>query len=331
MEREQIKELLRDVFGRSVYYKDLGEWVSVKCPLAPWTHAKGQDNLPSSGIAVNPDDTSIFNCLSCGFKAPISALLRRYADYSGENLDDLIYEVDQGEFLGPRSIAEYDQILANRMVTRAVPLDESIYMDLYASAHEHPYLKRRGISKATGKKLELLYDPRDPVDGEPRILFPVRGLDGLLYGFSGRATREGARLKVRDYYGFKKAQNVLGAHFMPSAKRTIVVEGLFDYAAVHELGECGCAIMHASMTDDQASIVREAGKPTFILYDKDKAGTSGVRVSGKLLKDYVPTFKCPYPSVRIADRSKLGWHWLKDPGEMVSEDLAYSLENAVMV
>lgn len=274
------------------------------------------------------------NCFTCGTSGtagPLSKMLSLYSDYSGEDLGDLIDEIEEGEFLGPRTLQSYDSLLSGNLHDIAMPIDEGLYMDLYDSAVGHPYLAKRGISKATTRKLELLYDPKDPADSEPRILFPVRGPDGLLYGFSGRATRPTARLKVRDYCGLAKAQCVLGSHLADQASRIVVVEGLVDYAMCHEHGEAGCAMMHANLTEYQAEIVRNIGKPTYIMYDNDKAGNDAYATAYRQLTRHVPLFKTTYPKVRIEDKSQRGWHWLKDPGELLKEELEEMLSKAQLV
>lgn len=290
--------------------------------------------VPEYGAFVLDGGLVTGNCFTCGTSGtagPLSKMLSLYSDYSGEDLGDLIDEIEEGEFLGPRTLQSYDSLLSGNLHDIAMPIDEGLYMDLYDSAVGHPYLAKRGISKATTRKLELLYDPKDPADREPRILFPVRGPDGLLYGFSGRATRPTARLKVRDYCGLAKAQCVLGSHLADQADRIIVVEGLVDYAMCHEHGEAGCAMMHANLTEYQAEIVRNIGKPTYIMYDNDKAGNDAYVTAYKQLTRHVPLFKTTYPKVRIEDKSQRGWHWLKDPGELLKEELDEMLSKAQLV
>lgn len=266
------------------------------------------------------------NCFTCHNPKPFHEMLRDYAGYTGDNLDDLIEELEEEAYLGPRHIPDWETLKGKNQEELLMPLNEGIYMDLYDSAVGHPYVIERGISDETAAKLELLFDPRDPADKEPRILFPVRGYDGLLYGFSGRATRKQALLKVRDYHGLKKSMNVLGAHLVArdNPKRILAVEGLFDYANSHQCGEHGCAVMHSTMTDAQAEIFRMMGKPTYLFFDNpeiDNAGAEAVEIAGKKLYNYVPTMRVRYPKIKIEDDSAQGWHWLKDPGELIPEDV----------
>lgn len=330
MQRDQVYEVMHEVMGRGWAMRDLGAWVSMKCPLAPWTHERGHDNSPSFGISVNEDGVSIANCFSCHYKNTLSNLIREYAKYTGDDFDELADEVEEGEFLGPSKIPSWEE-MKYKEEDILMPIDEGIYMDLYDSAVGHPYLKERGISKATTRKLELLYDPKDPADGQPRILFPVRGPDGLLYGFSGRATSKGAKLKVRDYAGLAKKQMVLGSHLAADASKIILVEGLVDYASVHEMGEVGCAIMHSAPTEEQANILKDLARPTYFVLDNDQAGRSGTYTAARMLVGHMPLFRTQYPRVRIEDDSEQGWHWLKDPGELTREELQAMIDDAHLV
>lgn len=327
MEREHIKEVMTDVFGRNFEMKDLGNWVSMKCILAPWTHEKGGDSTPSAGVSVKADGTSIYNCFTCKNPKPLHAILGDYAEYSGENLDDLIEELEEGEFLGPKNILSYDKAKELKVVEVAMPIQEGLIMDLYPPCDKHWYLRERGIEPATARKLELRFDEHDS-EGEPRILFPVRGPDGLLYGFSGRAIYDDARLKVRDYHGLHKAECVLGSHLVGANDKVLAVEGLFDYANGHQCGYTACAVMHSTMTDFQAEIFRNLGRPTFLMYDDDKAGRDGVQVARQKLLRHLPIFRVKYPDIKIEDDSEQGWHWIKDPGEMLPEDFETMIRNA---
>lgn len=326
MDRESVKEVLRDVFGPNLPMKDVGKWVSICCPLAPFTHDNGHDSHPSAGVTVEENDTSMFNCFTCHTKGPFHHMLARYAEYTGEDLSDLVEELQENEFLGPRSLPSWDSKRERTEVAAQQPLDEGLFMDLYDPAAGHPYLKERGISDATARKLELLFDPRDPVDNEARILFPVRGYDGLLYGFSGRAISGKAFLKVRDYHGFRKAENVLGAHLVAqdNPDKIALVEGLFDYAMMHEHGYYGCAVMHSTLTEAQANIIRDMNKPTYLFFDNpkiDNAGRDAVEKAGRMLQRYVPVMRVRYPDVEVYDDKKRGYHIIKDPGELLREDI----------
>jgi len=330
MDAGSIKEVLREVFGHRLGMEIINGWVSIRCPLARWTHERGQDGSPSAGVSINNTDVSIFNCFTCKNTGPLHSMLQKYSEFSGEDLSDLIGELEEEAYLGPRTMPSWEDVKTRNAVEVLMPINEAIYMDLYDSAAGHPYLADRGIEDITAQRLELLFDPKDPADGEARILFPVRGYDGALYGFSGRAVNPNAKLKVRDYAGLQKAMLILGAHLVArdNPKDIVLVEGLFDYANAHQCGQYGCALMHAHMTEHQVEILREISKPTYLFLDNDKAGREGMEIGRQQLASYMPTMGVRYPQVQIEDDSEQGWHWLKDPGEMTEDEFLFMKENA---
>lgn len=321
MDADGILQVVRDVFGRNWKTEVAGKWVRMACPIARWTHPRGQDTNPSSGISINPSGVSIFNCFTCGKPTPLHGLLRRYSEYTGEDLEGLIEELEDDAYLGPRTLASWDA--RYHQEEEQLALDKDVFLDLYEPAAGHPYLQERGISDETANRLQLMVDPADPADGEERILFPVFGYGGELRGFSGRATNKEARLKVRDYLGLHKGHNLLGAHLFADrqADKVLVVEGLFDYANAWECGYPAVAVMHSTLTEQQAIMLREIGLPTYLFYDNDEAGAKGVEVAGKALARYQPVMRVRYPKIWVENPSEEGGgHWLKDPGELLAEE-----------
>lgn len=330
MDAREITEVLKDVFGRNFKAIESNGWLSIKCPLSKWTHERGADKRESAGISIKPNGVSVFNCFTCHNTMPIQGMLRKWAGYTGEDLGGLIEELEDAVYLGPRTIPTWDETRVQQTEEQA-PLDKAIYLDLYDSAAGHPYLAARGITDETAELLQLMLDPCDPSDGEERILFPVFGTDGELYGLSGRATNGNARLKVRDYFGLKKSANVLGAHLIAQRKPgyVLIVEGLFDYANCWNHGHPAVAVMHSTFTQKQAEIVRDFSLPTYPLYDDDKAGRHGSQECAAKLVQYVPVLMPQYPRVWLTDENEEeGGHWLKDPGEMLEEDFAHAISSA---
>lgn len=327
MQLVPLQQVVADAFGRN-YPTEVGNgWLKLPCPISPWTHERGQDRNPSSGISVHDNGTSIFNCFTCHAKMPLAGLLTRYQGYSGEDLGTLIEEVEEGEYLGPTTAPEWDEGDVEEVDE---PLDETLYLDLYDPAAGHPYLEERGVADLTAESLQLMVDPEDPLDGEERILFPVFGLDRKLYGFSGRATNKGATLKVRDYAGLRKAHHLLGAHMFADGDMpyVIVVEGLVDYARMWNAGYPAVASMHSQLTDRQIALLKEIGLPVYLMFDDDQAGRDGVAKAIPKLRDSVPTHSVTYPDVWIPDDSPEGGHWAKDPGEMPPEFFAEMIREA---
>lgn len=319
MDADSIKQVVRDVFGGGTKTEVINGWVSLACPLAPYTHAKGRDSKASAGISIHPNNVSVFNCYTCGNKMPIHGMLKKWSGFTGEDLESLIEELEEEAYLGPRKLPEWGASKDDGMLEQ-VPLKKSVYLELYDSAANHPYVRKRGVDSDTANLLGLMVDPADPSDGEERILFPVYGIDGELYGLSGRAIHPEARLKVRDYFGLRKAANLLGCHLIDRRvhKYVLVVEGLFDYANAWAQGQPAVAVMHSTLTSKQAEILRDISLPTYLFYDDDDAGKKGVHSAGKQLMNYVPVMKVRYPEIWIDNTEESnGGHYVKDPGELL--------------
>jgi DNA primase len=179
--------------------------------------------------------------------------------------------------------------------------------------------------------LELKVDPQDPADGVERILFPVFGPDKALYGFSGRDTSGEALLKVRDYAGLEKAKCLLGAHLIVQEKPAYicVVEGLFDYASMWQHGFPAVATMTSTLTKMQGDILKDLGLPVYMFFDADDAGAGAMRATAKALVRHVPIMKVRYPKIWIENPDeKGGGHWVKDPGELLAEDIEEMIRDA---
>lgn len=324
MNRQDIRLLVKEVFGPNTLMEDHTGWVSIRCPLAPWRHAGGKDTKPSAGISVKDDGTSIFHCLTCKSKGTTAWMLSEYDKFSGENHAKQIRELSDEMFLG--GIPEWGE--RPRTETLGEPLDKSIYLDLYDSAAGHPYLLKRGISRATAQELGLLYDPSDS-RGDARILFPVYALNGDLHGFSGRAVRKGVDPKVRDYHGLKKAMLLLGSHLIRDDDPYVVlVEGLLDWAMTVQNGQPAVASMHANLTEAQAEILKEIGKPVYVMYDRDEAGDSGRVKAKEALDGFIPLFKVRYPDRCVMDEATGLERLVGDPGELIADEVANMIDDS---
>lgn len=347
MDLLRIHEVLNEVFPNHGA-TDGREWVSLRCVLSTWTHASGRDRRPSAGISIHEDKLSVYSCYTCCPQGiPLHVMLQRYAAYSGEDLDSLIQDVEENEYLGPREAPDWDA-LKDRQYRDGdeddgqQPLDEAIYGDFYEPAAGHPYLLARGISDATANKLGLLVDPADPTDaaagkaGVERILFPVRDASNRLFGFSGRDTTGRSKIKARDYEGLRKAYNLLGLHLVTADPRdyVVLVEGLFDYATGWEYGHPTVSTNGANLTIGQARLLRTLGKTVFLMYDNprvDKAGREAIQIAGEQLKDDVTVMVTHYPRVEIPDASAPGgYRPVKDPGELLKPEFDAMLDGATI-
>lgn len=328
MERDQIKEVLRDVFGPNTELVDHPKWVGLRCPLAPWTHEKGADKLPSSGVSVKPDDISIFNCYACGTKGPLSRLIEKYDEKSGEDHSALIEELEDGEYLGG-TVPEWGVREKSTAKEKYRVLSKD-YLDLYDPAVGHPYLAARGISDEAAEIMQLKVDDADS-DGQERILFPVFTETCELVGFTGRAVKDRVEPRVRDYHGLQKRQCLLGIHLIKEDDPFIIlVEGLFDYAYMVQNDYPAVATMFAGLTPQQKAILLGIGKPIILMYDNDEAGHRAADEATKALRKYLPVRKAIYQS-RARAGSRRRDPAAKDPATCTPEELDIMVTTAKIV
>ena len=325
MDREQIKEFLKEALGPNVQLVDHPKWVGLHCPLAPWKHASGRDASPSAGVSIKDGDTSIFNCYGCHTKGPVSYLLKELEKYTGENFAELIRALDGEEFLGG-ALPEWGARAGKK--ENVVFLDREQYLGLYDAAEGHWYLKQRGITDATARKLNLLVDPEDS-QLEERILFPAFDRSGNLYGFSGRAVYSTAELKVRDYHGLPKAKVLLGEHLLlPEDPYVIVVEGLFDFARLAQYNLPVVATMHAGLTEFQAKKLLDIGLPIIEMYDNDQAGKTAKGILNNALQGKLPVSNTKYLRRGTKLKPKPA---AKDPDGLTYEEVMWMIDHSTIV
>lgn len=297
-----------------------GPWLQGHCPLAPYTHARGTDNDPSFAIMVNDEGISYFNCFSCKHTGRVSTLIRMLGRYHEENYDPLIQEAEMLEATKP--LPDYDDLHGGvASIAYPEPLNEAAYGDLYMPWRDdndaREYLEYRNVSEEAADLLDIRYD-----EDELRVVFPVRDVDGYLYGYTGRSILEddqkpagyrGPYPKVRDYAGLPKEFLLLGENLFQPGKPLLVVEGLFGLASLVSVGVreiCNpVALMGSKMTRHKANLLADLGEPVYLLPDDDTAGDaclygppdpngpSGYKGGGAidLLKGNVPLFVPIWP------------------------------------
>lgn len=325
MDRQGVKEFIKEVLGPNTSVKDQGRWVSMHCPFARWKHPKGSDKNMSFGISVNEADESICNCFTCKTKGPLPYFLRQLERYTGDDFSKLIDGIQNEEFLSSR-LPEWGTSNTQAFDALGEPLHED-YLDLYDPAYNHPYLEDRGVDYETAKLLDLRVDTEDS-RGDERILFPVYSKDGGFYGYTGRAVENEVEPRIRDYYGLPKGKLLLGAEWIQDKdKHVALVEGLFDYAKFFMYGIPVVAALHSSLTTQQARILRDIGKTVYLFFDNDEAGGKGNKEVIEALRDYVPLMKVRYPGPDMRQPARHGMVLRKgsrqevigDPGVLTKE------------
>lgn len=325
MQRTQILEFTAMLSLGPPARDSTAEWLKFPCPFAQWKHANGRDRKPSFGIRCTDTEDSAFHCFACHEKGLFIRLPLDLGHLRGGSFGqyaELHNQIKHSEFTKkmviPKWIEDPEELYVAPSQDIVWPDPEREYD--YYSAAGHPYLQERGISWATAISLGLRYDPF-----QRRILFPVKDRKGRLAGFSGRAidrayaeTDDGPidragnpYLKVRDYLGLRKRQFLLGEHrVQPRAhgqhfvweRKTgtlrsvvVLVEGLFDYAYLTELGVCNVlALLGTALTPEKAERLM-AYDGVILFMDNDTAGWDArANITAQLFKR-VPLIDVNYP------------------------------------
>ena len=268
-----------------------GDWLNCQCPLAPYSgaHKKGTDSNPSSGISINDEGPSYFNCFTCNENCDIPSLIAQLEHYRGENYQSL--KIDAAMLETATKLPSWENI-RKKNIKKSEPAMKPVsedslkaYSPIIESKEAREYLAGRGVKKSTVDKLGIVYQ-----QSEKRIVFPVRGSDGTLYGCTGRTIltpdqypvyKSGKAFpKVRGFSGLKKNKLILGAERWRERLPVLIVEGLFGYARLVQIGveehfNIG-ATMGAKLTIDHLNILIKFGQPVYLLYDNDEAGDTGL-------------------------------------------------------
>lgn len=271
MKREQVDAALRSMRVEPTGFN--GKWVQARCPFTSM-HPRGTDKNPSFGVSVGP--SSYYYCFTCKSKGPFINL-PQHLDMDPNERAELLQTLSIAEAVGvdiePESIEVFNEPIPE--------LPEEVYGDLFLPVDTVPealaYCAEREVSIETCEFLGLGAWPEDK-----RIMFPVRGFDGKLYGYQGRAYDPEIKPRQWNTEGLVKTSHLLGAELCDPELPNVLVEGLFAYATFHEFGvpaECGVnvlAVLGSDLSVEQADMLVELGKPVTFFFDGDKAGKTGV-------------------------------------------------------
>jgi len=355
MDRAAIVSLMSELGVRNIDDKSHKEWVMGSCPLAPHVREhSGQDLRPSFGVSVHDDDKSVGHCFTCGFRGPISFLIRRLADFRGISYDSLLEDINATELFGAPAKKRISIGAGKRAASRSpaqtemeeVPpevegmweelsehieawnfIDERL-QSLQQWNHPHPivYWCGGGQTDADIALSRLKYDPE-----EQRILFPVRGANGKLYGYTGRSIHRDHRMKVKDYFGLQKRRLLLGADEFSGEnaisyasvhehqKSLYLVEGPMDYLALRAVGIPAVACLHSGLTKEQFKELQTITDSVVLAFDHDAAGYKAAIQAWSLIGQSMKVDYLDWGHMHTkSPRNFPEGEGAKDPSELVS-------------
>lgn len=265
------------------------EWVSFSCPLAPYSveHKFSEDVNPSAGAIVGEDNQVHWNCFCCKNGGNITNLLKYLSKKEKSNLDDIILELESGVFY--KSFDDF--VIQKKNYEEDKPIPSFIYNKLFEPLpiEASKYLHSRKISGKTSRLTSLRFDTRNQ-----RIVFPyIR--NGQVYGVAGRTIIDETP-KVKNQV-FNIRNFLLGEHLWQN-KPTVLVEGLFGYLKLHELGFSEnydiAALSGTVLSEAHLNILSKKDLPVILFLDGDAAGLSGMNKAQEMLKSEVTVYRVKY-------------------------------------
>lgn len=239
-------------------------WISFNCPCCNEKRSRG-------GLKLNDQGWS-YHCFNCGHTA--SFVIGRTLGYKATKLLEHlgVPEVEINalnlESLRHRSI---HGILDDRArVTNAISNISFEEFDEFPPGselitQEHPlywnYLRDRCVPEDFPAMTTIRTDGIHWV--RPHVTIPFT-YDGKIVGWSARFLDN----KAPKYINHSQPGYVFGTELQhPDWQYAIVVEGLFDALCID-----GLAVMHNTVSDAQARLIRNLGKDIIVVPDQDKAG-----------------------------------------------------------
>ncbi len=285
MKQSDVKAFLTELGGRVT--SSHSEWVTSTCVFAPWLHDGGVDKNPSSGMTVNANGESHYNCFSCDSRGAPDTVFNevKYLNKREPKIDINIKFIltlvsRESEPNLDFDLDLYEEQQAGKAL--CVPFDVDWYNG-FATASNHPYLTERGVSAETAKELNIRVDLF-----RRRMLFPIYDWWGVFMGvhgrtFAGEMPRYMSYSNRANHEGHRNPSVWMGENHTDIGGPIILCEGQFDYAKVYPFYE---NVLSGQTTQvSEAKLNRIAGASSIItMYDNGVGGDKGRKRIDKFFK-----------------------------------------------
>lgn len=345
MKKDAILAMLRAIGADMSSVEENKEWVNCRCPLAPYTHSRG-DSIPSFGVAINESGHSVWQCFGCSPKAkrldklitklflvskkyPVQAARiygqnENFVGGSRElNLPDIVYDS-----------WEYNPTISSRLlpVSQKQPLPGERLIDFPLLQNDNSesaslcrqYLLNRGISLWA-----MYYTGTRFVKGKPVLIFPLTDHDSRIYTLRVRKIDAKKMWTIsEEELGFepqkiKQTGVWYNLHLMNWNKAITLVEGEIDANKAISFGFFNTL---ASSTGNVAyeQIENLRGNVYFLGYDMDKPGKRARESILDMAGRSAQFFDLDWTLVNKKDGTAC-----EDPGDVVSKkDMQYVYRHA---
>lgn len=311
------------------------------CPFPGHSHGDEKPSAYMNNGSVSPRDNTKFKCHGCQRSGNAISFLADHEGISRQQATRELKKVYSPGFTKPRDGigAEFDrrriELAEEREQQRlgktipTIPWDdyyESFGVDWrHVSKHHRndedvAYMLDRGLTVKTLEHWSVGYDERSD-----RITIPICNEQGELVGVKARALDRDVRPKYlilgdkpkprnrrkRKPYGFRhyeKSLVVFGLHeCQKNDGRLVFVEGEIDVISLWQVGIPAICTGGASMSVEQARLIRRYCDEVILFLDDDNAGSNGVwgidTKDGEHKPGIIETLE-PFVRLRLVGRHK---------------------------
>ena len=211
-------------------------------------------------------DKGKYKCWICDAAGPISRLVKRHGTFSQQQA--------WREITGQVEVSDFEKLFLNSQEQK-VEEEQIIHLPdefislcnmntSLTSVQAKNYLLKRGIEKADILRWKLGYCQTG--DYAERIIAPSFNLDGKCNYFVGRTyTRH-----WKKYMNPPEGRDIIFNELYVDWDDDIVLcEGVFDALSIS-----GLAVLHNTISDSQARLIRSIGKEITVVPDQDTAGVA---------------------------------------------------------
>lgn len=233
-------------------------------------HHKGHkpDKRQRAGIRFENEYHWTYNCFNCQFKCTftlgrsINHNTRKLLNWCGIDAS----QIDKWNFesLQNKDLVDLVQIKRKKLKVKfkEIPLPEAELLDVNNPRHEKfvSYLISRKISPTD---YPFMVTPDALGRNANKIIIPYT-FQNKIVGNTGRFLDD----RKPKYISEQQQGYLFGYDFQkPDWESCIVVEGVFDALSIS-----GCAVLHATISDEQAELLRRLNRRIIVVPDQDKTG-----------------------------------------------------------